>query len=77
MLGRSDAQRQDALLGRLGLPLRAPDLDPASLWAPLRRDKKARRASLRWVLLQRLGSAVIRPDVPESLVDETLRALTR
>jgi hypothetical protein len=77
MLEPADARRQDALLGRLGLPLRAPGLDPASLWAPLRRDKKARQAGLRWVLLQRLGAATIRPDVPEPLVDDTLRVLTR
>src|SRR5205085_833551 len=70
LLGESDARRQDGLLDALGLPLAAPGLAPAEVWGPMRRDKKARRASLRWVLLQRVGSAAVRGDVPEPLVDE-------
>ncbi len=73
LLARHDAERQDALLQRLGLPLTASGLDPAALWEPLRRDKKARQARLRWVLLERIGHAVVRDDVPEALVEMALR----
>lgn len=76
MISRDDLARQDSLLDRLGLPRRAPSLNPDDLWAPMRRDKKARQSRLRWVLLAEIGRAVVRDDVPEDLVERLLGSLT-
>jgi 3-dehydroquinate synthetase len=40
-------------------------------------DKKARGARLRWILLDRIGHARIEPDVPMTLVRDTVAELLR
>jgi 3-dehydroquinate synthase len=37
-------------------------------------DKKASRGRIRYVLLEKPGAAVLRADVPEALVRQTLQA---
>lgn len=57
------------LLDRLGLPVRSPLSVPAgSLWEAMGHDKKNRRGTRRWVLLQGAG----RPEVVADRVDEAL-----
>jgi 3-dehydroquinate synthase len=73
MLAQVEAERQSALLDRLGLPHAVAGVQSADLWGPLRRDKKARQSRLRWVLLERLGHATVRDDVPVELVEAALR----
>ncbi len=35
-------------------------------------DKKVRAGAIRWVLLEEIGSAVLRDDVPREVVEEAL-----
>lgn len=69
--------RQAALLDRFGLPQSCPGLNAEDLWAPMRRDKKAVSARLRWVLPTAIGSAEVVDDVPEELVQSILQDLVR
>jgi 3-dehydroquinate synthase len=69
--------RQAELLERFELPRSCPGLPSEDLWGPMRRDKKAIGARLRWVLPTGIGSAEITDSVPEALVAETLRWLVR
>ena len=39
-------------------------------------DKKAARGKIRYILLDRLGSAVLRGDIPEPLIRATLADCT-
>jgi 3-dehydroquinate synthase len=70
------AQRQDALLARFGLPLRAPGIDIQKALAAMTLDKKAQGGAVRWVLLEDVGRPVIRRDVPPPLVAEVVAELT-
>jgi 3-dehydroquinate synthase len=65
-LGRTPvgvAERGEALLSRLGLPVRGPDLDRDQVWATMARDKKASREGVRFVVLDDLARpTVVTPD---------------
>ncbi|MBM3959121.1 MAG: 3-dehydroquinate synthase [SAR202 cluster bacterium] len=65
-------ERQDSLLRRFNLPLRAPGVPVDKLLAATRGDKKTRGGAIRWVLLEGPGKATTRRDVPEKLVREVL-----
>ncbi|MBI4199897.1 MAG: 3-dehydroquinate synthase [Chloroflexi bacterium] len=70
-------ERQDALLRRFQLPVRCPGVDLGTVEEAMALDKKALGPSLRWVLLESLGHAVVRADVPASLAHEVLAELAR
>ncbi len=77
MIAKPDADRVRVLLARAGLPVAGPASLPAGRYLELMAvDKKAARGGIRFVLLDRLGSALVRGDVPEALVCETLEACT-
>ena len=68
-------ERQEALLRRFDLPLRCPEVDLERVTAAIALDKKAQGKTLRWVLLEGVGRAVVRSDVPDTLVQDVLRDL--
>ena len=80
-------ERLRALLERFGLPIRGPrpearglrpealegpKLDPKRVLAAIALDKKVEAGAVRWVLLEDVGRAVIRSDVPEETVREVV-----
>ncbi len=69
------AERQDALIARFGLPLRASGVDPAKVLAATALDKKVKGGAIGWVLLEGIGRPVIRHDVPPELVEEVVHEL--
>lgn len=72
----SVVDRGERLLERVGLPIRPPVLDRDAVWATMRRDKKAGRDEVRFVLLEDAGCCVLRtPPVAE--VDAVLDELER
>ncbi len=70
------AARQETLLRKLGLPLRAPGVGAERVLAAMALDKKVRGRRIRWVLLAAAGRTVIRDDVPEALVRDVVAELT-
>jgi 3-dehydroquinate synthase len=73
-LGLADArtvERQEHLLGVLGLPIRMARLDPGAVLAAMRRDKKGRDGRLPFVLAPAIGSFRIVHDV----TDDDVRAV--
>ena len=68
------AGRTTALLGPLGLPTGGLQLDPATVWALLTRDKKA-RDGVRFVLCRSPGDAVLVDPPPREVVEDVLRTL--
>ena len=65
-------RRVCALLRRAGLPVDAPPLGVSRYLDFMRRDKKADTGKIRFVLLDRLGSARLRSDVPEAALEAVL-----
>jgi 3-dehydroquinate synthase len=73
-LRRADAERVKALIGRAGLPLRGPKLAPERYLELMQVDKKAAGGKLRFVLLEGLGHAVLRADLDQRLIRESVAA---
>jgi shikimate kinase/3-dehydroquinate synthase len=68
-------ERQDAIIARFGLPLRASGVDPAKVLAATALDKKVKGGAIRWVLLEGIGRTVIHHDVPPELAEEVVHEL--
>ena len=63
------------MLRRFDLPVRISDVEMERVEAAMTLDKKAEGQNLRWVLLEGVGRAVVRNDVPYDLVREVLAEL--
>jgi 3-dehydroquinate synthase len=72
LLSAADVDRQNRLIAAFGLPLRAPVVEIDAVMAAMSLDKKVSARNLRWVLLDGIGSTVIRDDVPLDLVREAV-----
>lgn len=77
LLSADELSRQQALFRRFGLPESAPGLDPGALLDATLLDKKVRAGSVRWVLLEGIGNAVVREDVPGEVVRRAVEAVVR
>jgi 3-dehydroquinate synthase len=69
------SERQKRLLAHLGLPTAPLDWPEDQLLTVMRSDKKAIAGRMRFVLPQRLGSATLFDDVPETDVCDVLREI--
>lgn len=75
MIEKHDADRVRVLIARCGLPLSGPAGLSVDRYLDLMAvDKKAAGGKIRFVLLDALGSAVLRGDLPQSLIRATLVA---
>ncbi|MBM3943672.1 MAG: 3-dehydroquinate synthase [SAR202 cluster bacterium] len=75
MIGQDVVDRQRRLLERFSLPVRAHGVTVEQVLRPMSLDKKVQGGANRWVLLERVGKAVVRRDVPRELVEATVREL--
>ena len=74
-LSEADTGRIRSLLQRAGLPTSARGIAPTRMQQLMSLDKKVKEGRLHFVLLERLGAATIRDDVPSSAIDHTLARL--
>jgi 3-dehydroquinate synthase len=72
----SAVERLRALLTRAGLPTLAPPLGEARYLELMRRDKKAQDGEIRFVVLEAIGRASIRP-APDDAVAAVIERATR
>ena len=77
LLDQKAVERQRALIEKFGLPITAPGIDGDAVLRAIELDKKVRMKAVRWVLLERIGQAVIRNDVPAALVREVIKGLVQ
>ena len=75
LLSEEVVLRQQRLLERFNLPTSAPGVEPQQVLKAMSLDKKTRGGSITWVLLEGVGKAVLKRDLPTGLVEETLHAL--
>ncbi len=72
MIERVDVKRIKDLYIQAGLPVVAPNLGAETYLRLMGLDKKVEGGKLRFVLLKRIGEAVVRADVPRDMLIETL-----
>ena len=75
MLSDSELERQRAILAAYGLPLEARGVDPEAVSQAMLSDKKVVAGAIRWVLLDGIGNATTRNDVPSDTVRAVLNDL--
>lgn len=75
MIGDEVVDRQRRLLERFDLPTSSPDVAPQRVLEAMSLDKKTEGGSIRWVLLDGLGKAVVRSDVRSDIVESTVHRL--
>lgn len=72
MISPEIVERQQRLLERYKLPVRAEGIDRVRTVAAMALDKKVRGKRMQWVLLEGIGRPVLRDDVPPDVVEEAL-----
>ena len=76
MLTGADVERQADALRSFGLPMKGPaGIDQAAVREAMALDKKVAGKRINWVLLDGIGNAVSRNDVPEDVVREAMAAI--
>ena len=75
MVSEAVVERQRSLLERFGLPIQAPGVVLEDVLRAMSLDKKTVSGSNRFVLLEDVGKAVVRNDVPRELVEATVGEL--
>ena len=75
ILDQAVVDRQYNLLQRFNLPTTAPGVPADDIRRAMSLDKKVADGANRWVMLEDVGQAVVRRDVPVELVDRTVREL--
>jgi 3-dehydroquinate synthase len=73
-LPAAHAHRIRELIERAGLPVTPPSIDPNRLFDLMAHDKKVTGGAIRFVLLEGLGTGLVRDDVTRSDVMATLAA---
>jgi 3-dehydroquinate synthase len=72
LMAKDDVGRQRRLLGRLGFDLKPPRLEVSELLEVMRKDKKVKGGSIRFVLPTGIGSPPVMRTVPESPISQIL-----
>ncbi|MFP4105865.1 MAG: 3-dehydroquinate synthase [Phycisphaerae bacterium] len=75
LIDRTDADRVEALLRKLGLPVRKSFLDTRRIWTIMQHDKKNRGGKVRMILPTKLGEVEIFDDTDEREVAAAVNAL--
>ncbi|HZA23011.1 MAG TPA: 3-dehydroquinate synthase, partial [Dehalococcoidia bacterium] len=75
MIPQEVVERQRRLLERFNLPVKASGVSVQDIRQAMSLDKKVQSGTNRWVLLEGVGRAAVRQDVPWGLVEDTLNAL--
>ncbi|HEX8874161.1 MAG TPA: 3-dehydroquinate synthase [Nitrosospira sp.] len=76
LISSNDVQRIRKLYVQAGLPVVAPGLGTAEYLRLMGLDKKVEEGKMRFVLLERVGKAVVRSDVPAAVLAATLAECT-
>jgi 3-dehydroquinate synthase len=76
MWNATDAQRQDALIQKAGLPTQLPSvLDIEAIIDTLQTDKKVKDGKVRFVLPTQIGAVTVTDQVPSDLIAQVLHQM--
>jgi 3-dehydroquinate synthase len=76
MMSDEEVDRQRAILESYGLPLTCGEINVEAINTAILSDKKTAGRAIRWVLLDGIGKAITRNDVPPDKIQEIIRSLT-
>jgi 3-dehydroquinate synthase len=76
LISQEIVNRQERLLRDFGLPINSPGVDTGGVLTAIEFDKKVSGRKISWVLLEGIGSAVVRSDVPTELVNDVVSSLS-
>lgn len=76
MMSDKEVDRQRAILESYGLPLTCGEINVEAVNNAMLSDKKTAGRAIRWVLLDGIGKATTRNDVPPEKIQEIIRRLT-
>lgn len=71
-INESDFKRIHSIFQKAGLPVIAPKFSPDDYLRLMKLDKKVEGGKMRFILLKRIGEAIMSHDVPVSTLRETL-----
>ena len=77
LLHPSEAARLESLLSAVGLPVSWKKGNRKKIIALMGRDKKVKAGKVHFVLPYRIGSVVVRGDLPNRLVKQSVESVTR
>lgn len=73
---KADAERQNALIQKAGLPIHLPaEVDIEAILDALQTDKKVKAGKVRFVLPTQLGAATVTDQVPPDTIRQVLRQM--
>ncbi|MEW6033790.1 MAG: 3-dehydroquinate synthase [Chloroflexota bacterium] len=75
LVGPEVVAQHRSLLEKFRLPVSCPDVERKAVLRAMELDKKVKEGAIRWVLLEGIGKAVLRSDVPVKHVREVLAEL--
>jgi len=70
-------EKQKAVLMKYGMPVDCMNVAAADVLKAIELDKKVKGKKVRWVLLNDIGSTIIRDDVPQKLIAEVIKDMIR
>ncbi|MDN5753507.1 MAG: 3-dehydroquinate synthase, partial [Nitrosospira sp.] len=76
LIGKIDVERIRNIYGQAGLPVMAPNLGPEKYLRLMGLDKKVEGGKMRFIVLKRIGEAVVHSDVPTEALAATLLECT-
>lgn len=74
LISEADINRIRKIFIQAGLPITAPKMSPEKYLQLMLLDKKVEAGKTRFILLNRIGEAVMRADIPPTLLTETILA---
>jgi 3-dehydroquinate synthase len=74
LIGEADVNRIRKVFIQAGLPVAAPKMLPEKYLQLMLLDKKVDAGKTRFILLNRIGEAVMRADIPPAMLSETISA---
>ncbi len=77
LLPQDAVERQKSLLQKFGLPTDCSGVPLTDVLAAMKLDKKVRGKAIRWVLLEDIGKAIIRSNVPVKEVLSVLKEVVK
>ena len=76
MISQDIVDRQQRILERFNLPTKAIGIPIGDIRLAMSLDKKVQSGTNRWVMLEDVGKAIVRQDIPWEMVEDTLKFLT-
>ena len=76
MISQDIVDRQQRILERFNLPTKAIGIPIEDIRLAMSLDKKVQSGTNRWVMLEDVGKAIVRQDIPWEMVEDTLKFLT-